>query len=79
MCLKSGLTARSALVFSRVQLNEELLPRSSEEIGLDVFGYVPHDEDVVRYDLVGKPLLELPPTSVALVAVRSIVAGCILV
>jgi len=69
---------RMGLVFNRVQGNEELLARSAEEIGLDVFGYVPHDEDVVRYDLVGKPLLEVPPTSVALVAVRSIVAGCIL-
>lgn len=61
------------LVFNRVQGNERLLKQSAQEIGLSVFGYIPNDEQIARHDLVGKPLLELPATSIALTAVRSIV------
>jgi CO dehydrogenase maturation factor len=66
------------LVFNRVQGNERLLKQSAQEIGLSVFGYIPNDEQVARHDLVGKPLLKLPATSIALAAVRSIVRRNIL-
>ncbi|MBV6343749.1 carbon monoxide dehydrogenase maturation protein, partial [Candidatus Magnetobacterium casensis] len=66
------------LVFNRVQGNERLLKQSAQEIGLSVFGYVPNDEQVARHDLVGKPLLKLPATSIALAEVRSIVRRNIL-
>lgn len=60
------------LVFNRVQGNEELLKQSAQEMGLDVFGYIPQDENIAYYDLVGKPIIELP-TSPGLAAVRNIV------
>ena len=70
-CKKMGL------VFNRVQGNEELLRQYAQEMGLEVFGYIPQDENITRHDLVGKPLTELPTTSPALAAVRSIVEKCI--
>ena len=71
-CKKMGL------VFNQVQGNEELLQQSAQEIGLEVFGYVPLDENITYHDLVGKPLIELPPTSPSLAAVRNILENCIL-
>jgi len=61
------------LVFNRVQNSRELLERSARDIGLQVFGYVPHDEKIAYYDLVGRPITELPPDSPAFSAVREIV------
>jgi len=67
---------KMGLLFNRVQGNEELLKRSAQEIGLEVFGYVPQDENIAYHDLVGKPIIELP-TSPGLAAVRNIVEKCI--
>jgi CO dehydrogenase maturation factor len=66
------------LVFNRVQGNEEFLQRSAREIGLDVFGYVPQDDIIGQYDLIGRPIMELPANSPGLVAVRTVVEGHIL-
>ncbi len=60
------------LVFNRVQGNEELLKKSAQKMELEVFGYVPQDENIAYYDLVGKPIMELPD-SPGLAAVRNIV------
>ena len=60
------------LVFNRVQGNEELLGKLASDIGLEVFGYIPQDENVSYFDLVGKPLTELPDTSPCLVEIKRI-------
>jgi CO dehydrogenase maturation factor len=62
------------LVFNRVQGNKKLLQQAANEMGLQVLGYIPQDENIARYDLVGKSILELPPTSPGLATVRNIVA-----
>ena len=67
---------KMGLVFNRVQGNEELLKQLAREIGLEVFGYIPQDEKIAYYDLVGRPIIELP-TSPGLDAVRNIVERCI--
>jgi CO dehydrogenase maturation factor len=69
---------RLGLVFNRVMGNEELLTRSAEDLGLELFGLVPYDENIASHDLVGKPITELPESSAALAAYRDIVAKCIL-
>jgi len=63
---------RLGLVFNRVHGNEELLKQAAQDMGLEVFGYIPQDEDIAHYDLLGKPLMELT-TSPGLAAVRNIV------
>jgi CO dehydrogenase maturation factor len=69
---------KTGLVFNRVQGNEKLLKQAAQEIGLDVFGYIPQDETIAYHDLVGKSILELPATSPGLAAVRHIVTAHIL-
>jgi CO dehydrogenase maturation factor len=66
------------LVFNRVQGNEELLKQAAREMDLNVFGYIPQDENIAYFDLVGKSILKLPEESPALSAVRSLVANHIL-
>jgi len=63
---------RMALVFNRVQGNEELLEQLALDIGLPVFGFIPQDENIAYYDLVGKPITELA-ASPGLDAIRDIV------
>ncbi|MEM4576518.1 MAG: AAA family ATPase [Candidatus Nezhaarchaeales archaeon] len=52
---------------------EALLYEQAKEIGVEPLGIVPYDENIFRFNLEGKSLLELPDDSPALVAVRSIV------
>jgi CO dehydrogenase maturation factor len=69
---------RMGLVFNRVQSGRELLERSAHDIGLSVFGYIPHDDNIAHHDLVGKPITELASDSPGFVAVRHIVEDRIL-
>lgn len=70
-CKKLGV------VFNRVQGDEVFLRQSAKDIGIDVFGIIPQDENIVNYDLVGRPLSDLPANSPALAAVRNIAVKCI--
>ncbi len=63
---------KMGLVFNRVQGNKGLLKQLAHEMGLEVFGYIPQDDQIAYYDLVGKPIIELP-TSPGLAAVRNMV------
>jgi CO dehydrogenase maturation factor len=69
---------RMGLVYNRVQGNEKILADSARELGLEVFGYIPQDENIAYHDLAGKPLTELPTDSAGLTAVRRIVETCVL-
>ena len=69
---------KMGLVFNRVQGNEDLLRRSAQEIGLEVFGCIPQDEDIAHHDLLGKPLTDLSSASPGLAAVRAVVENHVL-
>jgi CO dehydrogenase maturation factor len=64
---------RLGIVFNRVTGNRPLLEQSARDIGLDILGFVPQDDNIARHDLVGQPILELPADSPGLVSVREIV------
>lgn len=64
---------RIGLVLNRVQGNEALVEEAASRVGVDIFGFIPQDENVAYYDLVAKPLTELPSESPAVQAVREIV------
>jgi len=51
---------------------EAMLKSKAEEVGIEYIGYVPEDGAVHAYNLEGKPLLELPSNSPAVVAVKDI-------
>jgi len=51
--------------------NEEKIREYAKEIGLEVLGFIPEDENVSKYDFEGRPLMQL--NSKALSAVEKIV------
>jgi len=51
---------------------KEKLEEYAREIGLEVIGVVPEDENVRRFDHEGRPLIELPDDTPAFRAVREI-------
>jgi len=67
------------LVLNRVQGNQDMLRKAAEEVGVEILGMVPHDDEVAYYDLVGKPLTELPDDSISVAAIREIVEQHVLV
>jgi CO dehydrogenase maturation factor len=60
------------LVFNRVRGNEELLRDAAARMGIDLVGLIPFDENVATYDLVGKPISDLPADSPSMTAYRSV-------
>jgi CO dehydrogenase maturation factor len=69
---------RLGIVFNRVTGNRPLLEESAHRIGLEVFGFVPQDDNIAYHDLIGRPILELPADSPGLASVREIVRQHIL-
>lgn len=64
---------RIGLVINRVpaEVDERLL-RVADEGGLEVLGVVPEDEEIVRYDMEGRSLLDLPEGNRALKAAEEV-------
>lgn len=51
---------------------EELLKKSADDIGLEYGGIIPVDENVMAFNLEGKPLLDIPDDSPAYEAVGNL-------
>jgi len=49
---------------------EGLLREGAEKMGVQYAGIIPQDANIYEYNLAGKPLLDLPPESPALLAVK---------
>jgi CO dehydrogenase nickel-insertion accessory protein CooC1 len=49
-----------------------ILKKSSSDIGMDYGGSIPADEGVMEFNMTGKPILGLPETSPAYIAVNRI-------
>ncbi|RZN37222.1 MAG: ATP-binding protein [Methanophagales archaeon ANME-1-THS] len=63
------------LVVNKVTEDEDVqnaLPGLIADSGLTLIGVVPEDEQIRAYDLVGKPIIELPDDSKAVIAVKEI-------
>ena len=50
----------------------DLLAKSAEEIGMELAGSIPYDENIMNYNLTGRPLLEIPRYSLAYKAIGNI-------
>ncbi len=61
-----------ALVMNRVRETTEIMADRAREIELELVGCIPEDENISRYDLMGKPLLDLPGDSPSVTAVHGI-------
>lgn len=51
---------------------EELLQKTADDIGLEYGGIIPVDDNVIAFNLTGKPLLEIPDDSPAYKAVGTL-------
>jgi len=51
---------------------EEMLREGAEEIGLELVGFLPVDPNVMSFNMLGKPLMEIPEDSPAYRAVEEI-------
>ena len=65
----------TGLVINRAGEGVEALVQKACEMGMDVLGVIPPDENVAAYDRVGRPTIELPDDSPSVVAVRGILKG----
>jgi CO dehydrogenase maturation factor len=63
------------LVLNRVRGDEDKLRKNAEEAGFRLFGWLPEDENITRFDMEAKPLLQLPDSSPACLAAGEILAG----
>lgn len=61
------------LVLNRVtEENKETLREEASKVDIPVIAEIPEDANVSKYDLSGKPLIELPGDSLACVAVKEL-------
>jgi len=63
---------RTVLVINKTKKETEQIKEKAQEMGLKIFGFIPEDENIIRYDLIGKPIIDLPDTSPSVIAVREI-------
>ncbi|MFO8102028.1 MAG: AAA family ATPase [Dehalococcoidia bacterium] len=64
---------RMGVIFNRVSGNENILIEAAERAGLELFGVIPADEEIAYYDLIARPVIEIPADSVAFSTLRDIV------
>ncbi len=63
---------RIGLVLNRVRGDGDMFQEQIDETGLELFGMVPEDDLITRFDMQAKPLLGLPGNSPAVSAVAAI-------
>ena len=54
------------------QEHADLFSKSASKYGIKLAGIVPEDKNITEYDLAGKPLIDLPDNSPAVIAVGEI-------
>jgi len=70
---------RTGLVINKIKKGTEQIEEKIKEIGLKIFGVIPEDENIIKYDLIGKPIIQLPDTSPSIIAVREILKNLSLI
>ncbi len=65
-------SARLGLVINRLKHESNFIIETAQHSGLEILGYIPEDENITKYDLVGEPLINLPDTSPSVLAVQGI-------
>lgn len=64
--------AKIGLVINRVKEDSEGITVAAEETGIRILGCIPEDENITRFDSVGKPIVDLPHDSHSVIAVGEI-------
>ena len=64
--------SKTGLIINRFKGNRDRVEEVTQQMGLEILGYIPEDENVSHYDSLGRPLVELPADSSSLMAIRQI-------
>jgi CO dehydrogenase maturation factor len=64
---------KMGLVLNRVRESGDRFEKYIQEIGLTLFGLIPEDENITRFDMEARPLLQLPDDSPSCLAVGEII------
>jgi len=62
------------LVLNRVRDGGESLQRYVQATGLELFGWIPEDENIAHFDMEARPLLQIPTDSPAFIAAQQILS-----
>jgi CO dehydrogenase maturation factor len=65
---------KMGLVLNRVRGNENALEEYVKRTGLELFGWIPEDENISHFDMEAKPLLHLTYDSPAFLAANQILS-----
>ena len=63
---------RTDLIVNRFSSERAAVKEAAQRMDLEILGYIPEDDNIARFDNLGKPLIDLPPDSPSLLAVRQI-------
>jgi CO dehydrogenase maturation factor len=63
---------RTGLVINRIKTETEEIKEEAQKMNLKILGFIPEDENITKYNLIGKPIIDLPETSPSVIAVREI-------
>ena len=66
------MAKKVGLIVNRVKDGEKSIESLTRETGIEVFGWIPEDNHISEWDLVGRPIINLPETSPSVLAVRKI-------
>jgi CO dehydrogenase maturation factor len=65
-------STQTGLVINRSKGGNELITERAKQWGLEILACIPEDENITKYDSVGKPIIDLPYSSPSVVAVEEI-------
>lgn len=67
LAIELDMTVKNMYVVANkvTDANRDRIQEYAEELGLDLIGLIPYDENIVEFDLEGLPLTDLPPDSPA--------------
>jgi len=60
------------LVINRMRGESRAIVQTAQQMDIKILGYIPEDENIMKYDLAGEPILKLPDTSPSVIAVEKI-------
>lgn len=67
--------ANIGLVINRMKEERKTIVQHAQQMHQRILGYVPEDENITKYDLIGEPLLKLLNSSPSVIAVEKILEG----
>jgi len=65
-------STQTGLIINRSKGGDELITERAKQWGLEILGCIPEDENITKYDSVGKPIIDLPHSSPSVVAIEEI-------